>query len=146
MVVDVFFGKDTTQVDEKRTRVSMEDLISTIGGTLAVYAGMSIITVYQAFLYFINGIAKLMHRRGVAVRKFSRQSISSFRTRKSTMHSIVDGNAVDYLSMSKNFHPAFILNGQGLQSPTEMHLIDLPTPSTPHETRVSFLPDDVSIN
>ena len=144
MVVSVYFGKDTIAVEERRTRVSMEDLISSIGGTLGVYAGMSIITVYQAFLYLLSGIAKLMHRRAAAAKKFSKQSISSIRSKKSTIHSILSGSALDCLSMSKNFHSAFVLNGQGLQSPTEMFVIDMETPSTPYEAKASLFLDDVS--
>jgi hypothetical protein len=119
MVVNVFFGKDTIQVSESQLRYTVESLISDIGGTIGVYAGMSIITIYQALLYLGHGIMKMIKQRSAHhIRKISTYSSN-----------IVDGTAataMDCLTVAKkHFHTVVVLDESPVHQLSEFPLPDV---------------------
>lgn len=56
MLLEMFYETNEYKVIEKADRVSLDQLISNIGGTLGVWTGLSVIGMFQAFMYVLYGL------------------------------------------------------------------------------------------
>ncbi len=55
-LLDIFYGEVTYRVREQSERVTVDSLISKIGGSMGIWAGMSLVTVVQLLLYVLYGV------------------------------------------------------------------------------------------
>ena len=58
--VSLFFESTKIRVVEKVERYTIETLISNVGGALGLWAGISIITMYQAIVYLLTAFVEFV--------------------------------------------------------------------------------------
>ncbi len=55
-VLDLYYDDANYRVKEHHERITVDSLISKIGGSMGIWAGMSLVTVVQLLVYILDGI------------------------------------------------------------------------------------------
>ncbi len=62
-IVQLYYDTSHYKVLELKQRVTLERLISQMGGVMGVWAGMSCVTLFQLILYFLHGLTQLFIKK-----------------------------------------------------------------------------------
>lgn len=62
-LVEIYYGSLFIRYTERMERATVNELISNIGGALGAWAGISLITIYQAFIYLAMGCTNMLAAR-----------------------------------------------------------------------------------
>lgn len=60
--MDLYHESGEYQVVERVNRVSLDEVVSNIGGALGAWTGISFITIFQAFVYMGYALKVLLRR------------------------------------------------------------------------------------
>lgn len=63
-LLEIYYETNQIKVVEKTERTSIDELISNIGGTLGVWMGISLVSVFQALVYILYAIDRLLIQAG----------------------------------------------------------------------------------
>ncbi len=59
-VLDVYYGDVNYRVTEHHERITVDRLISKIGGSMGLWAGMSLVTLVQLLVYVLHGVLQCL--------------------------------------------------------------------------------------